>query len=145
MCGPPWSSLYIFLYPFFSPEGIAFPKSGVLQDYRGWSLEEELCKGQNTTTSLISLCHVRLENPFSSGHSTSQGPSEYLTESTSSLTNTQTAENSLDSPRTGLSSAALDSPSTRFPAPSTSLPPVLVRLVFLWPSLPPSPLEVNSW
>ncbi|MPC95252.1 hypothetical protein E2C01_090453 [Portunus trituberculatus] len=56
--------------------------------------------------------------------------------------NTQTAENSLDSPRTGLSSAALVSPSTCFPAPSTSLPPVLVRLVFLWPLLA---LEGNSW
>ncbi|MPC08917.1 hypothetical protein E2C01_001515 [Portunus trituberculatus] len=42
------------------------------------------------------------------------GPSEHLTKSTSSLANTQTAENSLDSPRTGLSSAALASPSTCF-------------------------------
>ncbi|MPC45026.1 hypothetical protein E2C01_038709 [Portunus trituberculatus] len=49
-------------------------------------------------TSLISLCHVCLENPASSGHSTSRGPSEHLIESTSSLANTQMAENSLDSP-----------------------------------------------
>ncbi|MPC18348.1 hypothetical protein E2C01_011227 [Portunus trituberculatus] len=78
-------------------------------------------------TSLISLCHVCLENPASSGHSTSRGPSEYLTESTSSLTNTQTAKSFLNSPRTGLFSAALASSSTCLPAPSTCLPPVFVR------------------
>ncbi|XP_045136312.1 uncharacterized protein LOC123519248 [Portunus trituberculatus] len=89
-------------------------------------------------TSLISLCHVCLENPASSGHSTSRGPSEHLTESTSSLANTQTAQNSRDSSKTGLYSAALASPSTYFPAPSTSLPPVLSGGRFGWSLSPPS-------
>ncbi|MPC46728.1 hypothetical protein E2C01_040454 [Portunus trituberculatus] len=96
----------------------------------------------SSDTSLISLCHVCLENPASSDHSSSRGTSEHLTKSTSNLANIQTTKNSLDSPRTGLSSDALVSPSTCFPAPSTGLLPVLVRSVFLWPSLA---LEGDSW